>query len=397
MKRFVKFLLGLALLGAGVGISALLYITRPVAEKKPATTSATVVQVMKVGIAPEQIVLPSQGVVEPRQQTRLSAEVSGRVIRVAEGFDAGTDFAEGETLVWIDPSDYEAALFQAEAALKDAELALANELAKADQAKKDWDALNMKGEASDLTLRLPQLASARAAKTAAEGAVAKAKRDLERTQIKAPFAGRIASISAELGAFLTPGAPVADFYSGAPFEIRLPLSLDDWALADRTPGQEISGKVMLSAEVGGERVSWEGTLVRTEGEIDRASRSVHVVAVIESEKRDPLLQPGLFLQAKIAGKRFEKLARVPMRAFVDLDRVAVVDGDDMVGIRGVKVLRRFGNWALVSDGIRDGDRVCLTQLSASLSDLEEGMKIKPQEVTPAEVVGEELEWTVTKP
>jgi multidrug efflux system membrane fusion protein len=393
MKRIIKFILGLGLLGLGVGSSILLFKTRPVAEKKSETRAAPVVQVMPVTFQASRVMLPSQGLVEARQRTRLAAEVGGRIVKVAPGFDAGSAFAEGEPLLWIDPSDFEAAVARAEANLADAKLALANESAKAEQAKRDWEALRMKGQASDLTLRLPQLASAEAKVKADEASLAKARRDLERTEVRAPFAGRLASVAAEVGTYVSPGVEVAEIYSSAPYEIRLPLSLDDWALVGRDGEGTARGEVIFRAEAGIDTHNWQGRIVRNEGEVERDSRSVYVVAEIDGKEAESLLQPGLFLQARIAGKELPRVARVPFRAFVDLERVAVVDAKNQLRVREVKVLRRAGDEALVISGLEDGERVCLTQLA----EMVEGMAVDPKLIEAAPSPTGDLEWTASKP
>ena len=91
----------------------------------------------------------------------------------------------------IDASDYDAALAQAKSNLEEARMALVSEEARAKQAERDWKSLGTGGEASDLTLRKPQLASARAKVEAAETAVKKAERDVERATVEAPYAARV--------------------------------------------------------------------------------------------------------------------------------------------------------------------------------------------------------------
>lgn len=394
MKRWIKWMMGLGLLAFGAGLSVLLVKTKPEARKESESRPAPVVQVMPVRYEAVPVKLPTQGLVEARQRTRLAAEVGGRVVKVAPQFEVGGRFAEGEPLLWIDAADYEAAVAQAEATVAEAKLALADEQARAEQARRDWDALKMKGEASDLTLRRPQLARAEASVKAAESALAKARRDLERTQVRAPYAGQVAAISVELGGFVAPGGAVAEFYSAPPHEIRLPLSLDDWSLLNRDgkTGQ-VSGEVVFRAEAGIDTHLWRGKVARQEGEIERDSRSHYVVAEIEAGADDSILQPGLFLQARLSGREIPKAARVPFRAFVDLERVVLVDGGNRIRIRPVKVLRRAGEEVLVLSGIEPGERVCLTQLS----DLIEGMVVDPREVEPPSANESEQGWTLSPP
>ena len=85
----------------------------------------------------------------------------GRVLEVSPKFKSGGRFAKGEVMLEIDGSDYVAALAKAESALADAQLSLAREEARAAQARRDWKKLG-RGDASDLVLGIPQIASAKA-------------------------------------------------------------------------------------------------------------------------------------------------------------------------------------------------------------------------------------------
>lgn len=394
MKKFLRIFIGLGILLAGVAISVLLVKTRPEAKRESVERPPVLVQVAPIRLIDVPVALPSQGLIDARRRTTLAAEVSGKVISVSERFEPGLEFQEGEVLLKIDDSDYQAELARAEAALADARLALELEEARQEQALKDWKALGRSGTPGSLTLREPQLASAEAAIVAAKAAVNKAERDVGRTEVVAPFSGRIARTEVELGAYLTPGMAVAEIFTAAPWEIRLPLPLDDWGLLQRDGEGAVTGDIAFSAQVGAETVAFTGRVLRTEAEVERDSRSIHVVGEISGEEGSKLLQPGLFVEAKIAGRSLEKVARVPIRAFVDRDQVAVVDQvSQQVSKRRVKVERRVGDHVLVSGGLAEGEWVSLTQLA----DLVEGMKVEPNLADEGEAVEIEPTLGITKP
>ena len=393
MKSTFRILIGLALLAGGVALTVLLVATKPEAERKVTERAAPVVEVMPVKFETLTLSLPSQGMIDARRRTRLSAEVSGRVIEVSPKFDAGQAFDEGEVLIKIDPSDYEAALAGAESNLADARLGLATEEARADQALKDWKALGRSGEPSELTLRKPHVESAKAMILAAEQSVEKAKRDLQRTEVTAPFAGQLSKTEVELGAYVGPGTPVAEIFTTAPWEIRLPLSIDDWAFLNRDGSDKVTGIVGLTARSGNSVEEWKGAVLRTEGEVERESRSIYLVAEVPGESAGPLLQPGLFVQAKIEGQQLKNVARIPFKAFVGLDEVSVVDDKNTIQTRKVEIVRRAGDEVIVSGGLKQGERLCLTQLS----DMVEGMTVIPQVVDTAAVLTGEPGVETTKP
>ena len=94
-------------------------------------------------------------------RAHLSAEIGGKVIFVSPKFDAGREFEKDELMIRIDATDYQAALAQAEAALADARVALDAELAKAEQARRDWKRQGNKDEPTALFLREPYVKSAK--------------------------------------------------------------------------------------------------------------------------------------------------------------------------------------------------------------------------------------------
>lgn len=374
MKRFLKILLGVGILvAAGVAVY-LLWLGKPTAKVVDRERTLPVVEVVEMHPADRRMEVPSQGVVEPRQVTQVAAEVAGRVVFVSDRFDKGGEFSEGETILKIDPSDYVAGVAQAEASLAEAKLNLETEEARALQAERDWENLGRSGVAKDLTLRKPQLASARAREKAAGAALEKARRDLARTEIKAPFSGRIRQIKTEQGAYLVPGSPVAEYYTTEPYELRLPVSLDELQFIQNVKQGGMGAGVEIDTVAGGEKFTWKGKVVRNEAEIERTSRSVYLVALLEGRSQGDgvRLQPGLFVQAEIEGEVLKNAFEVPMKAFLDLEHVLVVDDKNRIRIREVRVARREGDLAIVSNGLKKGEKLCLT----ALVDVIEGMEVR---------------------
>jgi len=170
---------------------------------------------------------------------------------------------------------------------------------------------------------------------------------------------------------------VADFDSTGRYEIRLPVSLDDYAFLEA--GSD--APVALSATIGGRDHRWQGRLVRTEGEVERSSRSVHLVAEIteDNEPRNAFLKPGLFLRAEVAGRPLKGVFEIPRRALIDASRLLVVDAEERLSVRTVRVLRGGRDTVCIDDGLKSGERVCLTSLSAPVN----GMQVRVVNANPA--------------
>jgi RND family efflux transporter MFP subunit len=235
---------------------------------------------------------------------------------------------------------------------------------KAEQAERDWERIARPGQTpNDLVRRIPQLAAARAKAEAMQAAVDRAMRDLERTKLRAPYDGRIRQKLVDLGTRVAKAGALAEFYATKTLEVRLPVPRQDSAFFD-LKGQEITLK-----ETGGQGRTWKAVVDRTEGEIQRANRSIMVVARIDGTPPDAPL-PGQFVHTEIEGLTIEKVVRVPRRAFVKSDLVMIVGDGHTVTTRQVKVVRTESDDVLVSEGIKDGEQLCVTALTAVIEGME---------------------------
>lgn len=385
-----KIVSALAILSAGAGISKALKDLGPKPEAVPQRIAAQEVEVSRVKRTAVPLSIASQGILEPATETLATAEVAGRVVWVSPAFEAGGTFRSGDELLRTEDADYRAAVASAEASLRDAELAVKMEEAKAAQATRDWQKLESGKPGSDLVTREPHLVAARARASAASAALDKAKLDLVRTTLRAPYTGRLRATRVDIGAHVAPGTPLAEFYSTESYEVRLAVTVDDLAAMDLNAQPE----VRLETDAAGVHHEWKGKIVRTEGEVDRTSRSVNAVARLEpGETANPLLMPGLFMRATITGRVLENVMRLPRLALYGDSRVVTVSPENKLGFRDVKIARAERDTVLISDGLKDGDLVLGTVLpvvveGALVSPVrEDGQAIPASPTTPAAPAG----------
>jgi RND family efflux transporter MFP subunit len=376
MRKVFVFLISISVVLLGGMVAFALYKSRPKAAKQDTDKIHPLVEVMAVTAVDVPMKLPSQGIVEAKRKTTLAAEVGGKIVKISDKFEAGGEFEEDEVILEIDDADYQANLAQSKSNLEEARMALITEEARATQAERDWKRLGSGGEASDLTLRKPQLASARAKVAAAEAAVEKADNDLRRTKVRAPYPARVEMTQADLGAFVGTGSPLLTIYSRGPYEVRLPLSLDEFAFIEQDKDGKPRSSAELKLEAAGRKFDWHGDIVRTEGQVERSSRSIYLVAEVDTTtdtetNRGTLLQPGLFVEAEVAGITLKKVFQVPLQAFRELDTVVVVSQpENKLAFRKVKVIWREGGVALVSEGLESGERVLLTEIPDVVEEME---------------------------
>lgn len=344
-------------------------------ERRQPPAPAPLVQVVPVERQDYRIRLASRGVVEPRTRGSVLPQVSGIIVEIGAGFRAGGFFDAGDLLVRIDPRDYQNAVTIAEAELTEARLGLAEEEARAAQARRDWERLESSSQPSPLALRQPQLDGARAAVAATEARLARARLDLERTAIRAPYAGRVLEKKADIGQYVTPGSVLAEIYAVDYVEVRLPLSNRQIAHVDipeayrDDQGREGNGPVTrLSAVIGATRYEWTGTIVRSEGTIDAASRQSFVIAQVRDPYRRradgrPPLKVGQFVEAEIDGHLLQNVFAVPRQAVRESDSVYVVDANGQLRKRTLEIAWRDDGVVVARGGVSEGEQLVTSAIA----------------------------------
>lgn len=384
MKRIVRLLLPPLILLTGIGIAAALISNGPKTVRQRPKAPLPTVEVMVLQPQSYKVQIKSRGTVMPKTESTLVAEVSGKVIQVAENFYPGGFFAAGDELLQIDPRDYQNAVTIAKAEWTLKRLALAEEQARSEQAQLDWINLKLPGTPTPLLLRTPQREHAEADLAAANARLQQAELNLERTRITAPYAGRILQKEVDLGQYLTSGTPLAQIYASDALEIRLPinntqlkyLQLPEEFRNDIQENKQPGAKVLFSALIGEQIFHWVGQLIRTEGSIDINSRQLFVVAQITDpyhhQTEQPQLKIGQFIEAQILGNHLDNVYIIPRHAIHGDKTVHVIDDKNTLHRREIKILWRDEQQIISSGPLQPGERISLTTLPFAA----DGIKIR---------------------
>jgi RND family efflux transporter MFP subunit len=376
--------LALSILLIGGLAAAGLWLLKPAPKTvKPSEPPPPQVAVVYADPQTQALIVDSQGTVEPRREIDLVAQVAGKVQWVNDNFVNGGFFKEGETLLRIDPRDYELALVRAEARVAEAAQVLATEKGRARQAQREWRDLG-NAEANELFLRKPQLAAAEAQLEAARADRDKTRLDLERTEVKAPFTGRVREAAADVGQYVSPGSRVARVYDTALAQIRLPLSDRQAALVDlplgfRGDAENPGPLVVISGTIAGERYQWEGNIVRTDASIDVNNRFYYAVAEVADpfvdypDQAQVPLVVGLFVDAEIHGREISGVVTVPRRALYKSNKVYTLDDDNRVQLKTVRVLTTDRGQAWIKGDLAEGEAIVV----GGQSFLVPGMRVAP--------------------
>lgn len=362
--KFKKVGLPIVIVLGAVIVAAGVVMSRKPPEKNEVEQKAFLVDTQVVETQNLNFIVKSQGTVQPKTQTVLSAQVTGKVVSIAPQFIEGGMFRKGDMLVQLEQADYITDLKASEAELARAQAALEEEQARGKVAAEEWK--TVRGSvAPELGLRKPQLAKEMANVRAAEAQLERAQRNLERTVIKAPYDGLVKEQSVDIGQFVAIGTKLGSLYNTDVAEVRMPLSDNDLAYLE-LPGMSAEGltpKVSIYANVAGQQASWKGVLARNEGVLDETSRVIYAVAEIKdpyqrnTDAQGIPLKFGRFVTTRIEGNFAENIVVLP-RSVLRLDgTVLTVDDESRLHIQDVVVQKADESSVYISSGLNVGDRV----------------------------------------
>ncbi len=374
-----KILLPLMVLSGAIIIAALMMLNKPRLEPQKTEPIYTTVTVRQVQPQAVQLSVTTQGTVAPRNQSTLVPEVSGRVVWMSPALVSGGQFTEGQILLRIDEGDYQTAVARAESAVVKAKAELGAADSEYQRVQKLFKQQLASQSQFDQAKRVYQVAEA--GLNEAQLNLQQARRDLTRTKMQAPFSGRVRSETVDLGQFISRGEIIAKIYADDYVEIRVPiantqfayLNLDTFSsgqlAADKAPPAEVR------ARYANQSFQWQGTLVRMEAEVDSASRMFYGVVRVKNDvsETQPPLAVGLFVTVEIKGRYVENIVTLPRAAVRDNNRVLVLDKENRLHFRDVRLLRLQHEQVLISEGLSDGEWVCISPLQVVV----DGMRVNP--------------------
>ncbi len=224
-----------------------------------------------------------------------------------------------------------------------------------------------------------------------------AQRDLDRTQITAPFDGIITSAAVEQGNFVQSGDVLLKIEETASVEVDCSLRTDDlyWLWnssasppaaennedADRVFFEVPAADATVTYDVAGREFAWQGRLSRYEGGgIDRKTRTVTCRVVVVKPKRGdagdgpPALMRGMYVTVSLGVTPRIRLWKIPNRAVRPNGQIWTVE-DGQIRIHEVQAARVLPDAVLVrveSTDLKAGDRMVVSQLATAF----DGMQVR---------------------
>lgn len=374
MSKKKTLIISLAILIAAGIIITIIFLTEPSAERTGATKeTAMLVNVVKADSGTFRPTIVATGTVEPARDIMLSSRVNGKIIRVSESFTPGGFVKEGEVLIQIDPADYRNNLKLRESELQQALANLKIEQGRQDVARQDYELFDdtLAEENKALVLREPQLESVQATVDAARAAVNQAQINLNRTTIRAPFDARIINRNVNVGSQVNIGNNLARLIGTNNYWLSVTIPLDKLPFLSVPDDPDEMGAMVRIINPSGwpDSVYREGYLFQMVGNLEEQTRMARVLVRIPDPLNAktgsaelPELIIGSFLQAEIAAEPLKGVVRLN-RDFLRENETVWVMQDEQLDIRKVKVEFTDENYAYISEGIHQEERIVTTNIA----------------------------------
>jgi membrane fusion protein (multidrug efflux system) len=339
-------------------------------SKEPQQASAPEVSV--VYVKPERVAITIE--LAGRTSAQLVAEVRPQVGGIIQKrlFTEGSDVKAGQVLYQIDPSTYRAAYGSAKAALARAEANLITVRLKAERYR---GLIGIKAiswqEYDDAEAALKQ---AEAEVAGGRAALETARINLGYTRVTAPISGRIGKSAVTNGALVTAnqGNALSVIQKLDPMYVDVIQSnvdqlkqKDDIAKGKLNSG---SAKVRLILD-NGKYYAETGTLKFSDVTVDKTTGSVTVRTVFPNKGR--MLLPGMFVKAVVEEGVKNDAILIPQQAVARDPKgnatILLVNGEEKIEQRIIRVGQTMGDKWLVLDGVKAGERIVM----------EGGIRVKP--------------------
>lgn len=385
----------LAILAASSAAIVVINRTEPTAEqietKRKSAALVETITAQRGTYSPSIVVL---GTVEPAQDIVLSPRVGGQVIEMSPNFVPGGMVSKGDMLLQIDPADFENAVSIRESELKQAEASLEIEEGRQSLAKTELALLGDSIDESNraLVLRVPQFASIKSQVSAAKAAVKRAKLDLERTQVVAPFDAQILNRSVNVGSQVASGDDLGQLVGIKEYWIMaaVPVRSLRWV---NFPDSENQGSVVTlrNTDTWGPETTRQANVTRMIGTLDEQSRLARVLITVKDPLgRDSDLPPLILdtlIEARIEGRPIEDVVRL-RREYLHGDDTVWIMKEGKLEIRTTQIVFRDAEYAYVSKGVESGEEVVTTNLATVADGV--GLRKVDATSTSGEGAGEEI-------
>jgi len=305
----------------------------------------------------------------------VRAQVTGYIMRQA--YQEGAFVKKGQLLFEIDPRPFQAALDQAEGQLAQAKATLANAQAVQGRTQLDVErytplAKEQAASQQDLDNAVQNNLAAKATVATAEAqiktdeaAVETARINLDYTRLTAPIDGIAGQAQLQVGALVNlSSGPVTSVSTVDPIKVYFTVGEPQylaWRKRFPTESSRLAADKNLRLELilaDGSTYPHEGSFYFADRQVNEGTGAIRLAGLFPNPAN--ILRPGGYGKVRAVIRLQQGALVVPQRAVSELQggyQVAVVDDQNKVNIRTVKVSDRIGKEWVIAEGLKPGERV----------------------------------------
>src|SRR5438445_1653263 len=344
----------------------------------------------------------------------IKAQVTGYLL--TQNYTEGSFVNKGQSLFEIDPRPFQAAVDQAQGQLSQANGQLGQAKAQLVQAQaqllqaqanqrrtqldvdryiplakqqaitqQDLDnamqnnlasQAQVDGAKAQIETAKAQIQAADAAVEAAKAAVEAARVNLRFTHLTSPIAGIAGKAQVQIGNLVSPaGAPITTVSTVDPIKAEFTLSEQEYLRFMRRPS-ELERLQLELILADGTTYAHKGKFLFADRQVDQNTGAIQLIGQFPNPGN--VLRPGQYAKVRtIVGLEHNALL-VPQLAVTELQgnyQVAVVDDDNRVAIKNVKVGDRIGPLWMINDGLEPGQRA----ITDGEMKVRPGVQVQPEE------------------
>ncbi len=373
MKKLLYILLIIAILGVGIGGAFYFMKNKPRPTKRPSQEHALLVETTPIKRSDINITIKAMGTVKPSKSIELTSRVAGEILQTTKNFTPGTLFKKGETLLKIDSIDYQLIVTQKESDVKKAEYELTLENAQGVIAAQELEFLgeSIKNANEALLLRKPNLQAAQAKLEAAHAALQKAKLDLSRTTLKAPFNASLQKIHVNLGSSVRSGDKLVTLVNSDTFWVEALI-----------PIEQINQITFPSkADVySNNKSSYGATAIGLFNELEESTRMAKILLEVQdplslkrvNQNRAPLFI-GDYVDVTLQGKMLHNCIKIPRYAVHGANTIWIMTAQKKLRSHPITIVYQERDFIYAaSSDINDGELLITSTLAMAV----EGMALR---------------------
>jgi len=357
--------------------------TSPSSKRQLPLRQARLVEVVSIEPSDVPIKINAMGTVIAAQEVDLKSQVSGKIMELSPELIRGGIFEKNQTLMKIEPDDYELLIEQRKSDVAAAETNLKLEYGNQAVAEQEYKLLEgvISENDKELVLRKPQLISSLSSLQAAKARLQQAKIDLERTNIVAPFNSIVKNKYIDLGAIVSQSTTLVTLIGTDEYwvEVMVPVNQLKWIEVPRQNDDTGSAARIYNSSAWGNNGTYRtGSVIRLSPDIETQGRMAKLLVSVKdplslnTKKVENKLLLGSYVRVEIQGQTVKSAHVLDRGLLHDGDNIWLLTDDNTLDIMPVDVIYRGENEVVIYDGISSSDKIITTDLAAPV----EGMLLR---------------------